>query len=87
VELAIGCHWCRVVTQKGRPYRPRQRLEVSQSLLSFDQVADRWGVTRRFIEQEVERGRLGKILLSRRTVRIALSEIERYETANTVGAK
>jgi len=72
------------MTTVTRPYRPRKKDVVSQELLDLNQAADSMGVSRRFIELEIERGRLRKILLSPRIARISKRELERYAEAQTV---
>ena len=76
----------RMSTHATRPYRPRKKDSVSQELLDLSQAADWLGVSRRFIELEIERGRLHKVLLSSRIARISKRELERYTESLTVNA-
>lgn len=69
-----------------RPYRPRKKDLVSQELLDLNQAADYLGVSRRFIELEIERGRLAKIMLSSRLARISRDELKRYAESLTINA-
>jgi excisionase family DNA binding protein len=67
-----------------RLYRRRQKEAVGQHLFDYDQAANWLGCSRRFVELEIERGKLAKIVLSRRMCRIAKSELERYAEAMTI---
>jgi excisionase family DNA binding protein len=69
-----------------RLYRRRQKENVSQHLFDLDQAADWMGCSRRFVELEIARGKLAKIMLSRRMCRIAKSELERYAESQTINA-
>ena len=71
-------------THATRPYRPRQKQSVSQELLDLDQAADFLGVSRRFVEMEIARGRLKKIMLSSRIARISRDELKRYAASLTI---
>jgi excisionase family DNA binding protein len=73
-----------MATHATRPYRPRKKDSVSQELLDLDQAADFLGVSRRFVEMEVSRGRLRKIMLSSRLARISRDELKRYAAALTI---
>jgi excisionase family DNA binding protein len=73
-----------MATHAGRPYRPRKKDLVSQELLDLDQAADFLGTSRRFVEMEIIRGRLKKIMLSSRITRISRDELKRYAAAQTV---
>jgi excisionase family DNA binding protein len=73
-----------VSTHATRPYRPRQKQSVSQELLDLDQAADFLGVSRRFVEMEIARGRLKKIMLSSRIARISRDELKRYAASLTI---
>jgi excisionase family DNA binding protein len=59
-------------------YRKRLKQSIQQELLDFDQAAEFLGVSRRFLEKEIKRGRLTHIALSSRVVRISRSELQRY---------
>jgi excisionase family DNA binding protein len=71
-------------THATRPYRPRKKDNVSQELLDLDQAADFLGTSRRFVEMEIARGRLAKIMLSSRLARISREELKRYAAALTI---
>jgi excisionase family DNA binding protein len=73
-----------MATHASRPYRPRKKDKVSQELLDLDQSADFLGTSRRFVEMEVQRGRLKKIMLSTRLARISRDELKRYAAALTI---
>ena len=73
-----------MATHASRPYRPRKKDKVSQELLDLDQSADFLGTSRRFVEMEVQRGKLRKIMLSSRLARISREELKRYAEAQTV---
>jgi excisionase family DNA binding protein len=73
-----------MATHTTRPYRPRQKQSVSQELLDLDQAADVLGVSRRFVEMEIARGRLKKIMLSSRIARISRDELKRYAASLTI---
>jgi excisionase family DNA binding protein len=75
-----------VSTHSTRPYRPRKKDSVSQELLDLDQAANVLGVSRRFVEMEIARGRLKKIMLSSRIVRISRDELKRYAASLTIDA-
>jgi excisionase family DNA binding protein len=67
-----------------RPYRARKQPEVPQHLLTLGQAADFLGVSLRFVELEIQRGKLRKTLLSARLARVSRDELERYVAASTV---
>jgi excisionase family DNA binding protein len=69
-----------------RLYRRRQKDTINQHLFDLDQAANWLGCSRRFVELEIERGKLAKIMLSRRMCRIAKSELERYAESQTINA-
>ena len=71
-------------THATRPYRPRKKDAVSQQLYDLDQSADFLGVSRRFVEMEIARGRLKKIMLSSRIARISRDELKRYAASLTI---
>ncbi|WP_157976468.1 helix-turn-helix transcriptional regulator [Parahaliea mediterranea] len=48
------------------------------ALLTTQEVADLLGVTRRNVNQRIQRGEIKGVKLSTRTTRIALSEYRRY---------
>jgi excisionase family DNA binding protein len=75
-----------MVTHASRPYRRAKKEVVSQELLDLDQAADFLGSSRRFVELEVARGRLKKIRLSARLIRISRDELGRYAAALTLDA-
>jgi excisionase family DNA binding protein len=63
-----------------RPVDPRNRRKekVGQELLDLNQVAAYLGTSRRFVELEIERKRLSRIMLSSHTARVSRQELERY---------
>jgi len=71
-------------THATRPYRPRKKDSVTQHLYDLGQSADYLGTSRRFVEMEIARGRLKKIMLSSRIARISRDELERYAASLTV---
>jgi excisionase family DNA binding protein len=73
-----------MATHASRPYRPRQKQVVSQELLDLDQAANFLGTSRRFVEMEIGRGRLKKIMLSSRIARISRDELKRYAASLTI---
>jgi excisionase family DNA binding protein len=66
------------VTVKFVDPRKRRKDRVGQQLLDLNQVAAYLGTSRRFVELEIERKRLNKIMLSTRTARVSREELERY---------
>jgi excisionase family DNA binding protein len=73
-----------MATHASRVYRPRQKQAVSQELLDLDQAANFLGTSRRFVEMEIARGRLKKIMLSSRLARISRDELKRYAASLTI---
>jgi excisionase family DNA binding protein len=65
-------------------YRGRRQTAVEQAAYSIPQAADYLGTSTRFVEMEIYRGNLCKILLSTRLVRVAKSELDRYLAERTV---
>jgi excisionase family DNA binding protein len=58
----------------------------SRAILSIGEAAEYLGVSRRFIELEVQRGHLAVVRLSTRCLRIRRSALETYLTARTATA-
>jgi hypothetical protein len=57
-----------------------------RSLMTLPQCAYEAGVSRRFLELEIQRGRLRAIKMSNRICRVRLSDWERYlDSSATVG--
>lgn len=68
------------IAQTGNQNRP------ARSLLTVLEVAAETGVSRRFIEMEIARGRLIAVRLSARVVRIRRSDFESYLAAGATSA-
>lgn len=62
-------------TQKAAPRNSRE-------LLTIPEVAAELGSSRRFIEQEANRGRIRVIRLSARLVRVRRDDLDKYLSAN-----
>lgn len=63
-------------------------VEINRrEVLTLPEVASEMSVSRRFIELEINRGRLARIRLSNRVVRVSRAEVNRYLSANTVSAR
>lgn len=55
---------------------------MSATHMSVKDVADRWGCNRAAIYRQIHAGHLAALHIGQ-TIRIAISEVERFETTNT----
>jgi hypothetical protein len=59
---------------------------LADPLVPVGALAEKWGVTRKFLFLEEKRGRLKILRLSRRVCRIRASEAARYESEREAAA-
>jgi hypothetical protein len=67
-------------------FRNEAERLLSDPLLPLDVLAEKWGVTVRFLRREEKRNRLRILRLSPRVSRIRASEALRYEQARESAA-
>jgi excisionase family DNA binding protein len=56
--------------------------ETLTSHLSIEQVAQRWGVTKKSVQVKIRSGDLPAVRLGQKSIRIRLEDIEAYEAAH-----
>lgn len=58
---------------------------LSRELLTIEQVAQRWGVSRDLVELAIKQGHLKCLRLSPRNIRVAVEALEEYEAQASLG--
>ena len=59
---------------------------LSRQLLSIDQVAERWDVSRDLVELAIRKGKLKCLRLSPRNLRVPVEALEEYERTASLGS-